>query len=60
MDLIDRYQKALLARKYSKRILNEALGNGGYIFRRTRKCPKTGKILDAKDYGHKAWKLRIF
>lgn len=30
-----------------------------YIFRRYRRCPKTGKILDAWQYGYKAWKIRI-
>lgn len=32
---------------------------GGIIYRRYRRCPHTGKILDAHDYGHVAWPIPI-
>jgi len=31
--------------------------NGKLIFRRYRKNPKTGKVLDARNYGFKAWPI---
>lgn len=31
--------------------------NGNYIFVRFRRVPNSGKVLDAWDYGHKAWKI---
>jgi hypothetical protein len=30
-----------------------------YIFRASRKCPKTGDVLLARDYGFKAWPILI-
>lgn len=29
------------------------------IFVRKRRDPRTGKILDARDYGYRAWPIRI-
>lgn len=29
------------------------------IFRRYRKDPRTGKVLDARDYGYKAWRIEL-
>lgn len=36
---------------------SERSENGNFIFVRFRRVPSTGKILDAWDYGHKAWKI---
>ncbi len=30
-----------------------------YIFRPWRKCPKTGKVLWARNYGLKAWPILV-
>jgi hypothetical protein len=30
-----------------------------YIFRASRKCPATGKVLYAKDFGLKAWPILV-
>ncbi len=30
-----------------------------YVFCRYRKDPKTGKVLDARVYGYKAWRLLV-
>ncbi len=30
----------------------------GLIFRRYRWCPRAGRMLDAHDYGHKAWPIQ--
>ena len=32
---------------------------GRLIFRRYRRCPKTGKVLDARHYGLKAWPIHL-
>ncbi len=32
---------------------------GNLVFRRYRVDPRTGKIMDAHAYGHKAWPIRI-
>lgn len=32
----------------------------GYIFTRFRRVRNSNKILDAWDYGYKAWKIPIF
>lgn len=32
---------------------------GYYIFRKSYRHPKTGKIMIASDYGKKAWKIWI-
>lgn len=29
------------------------------IFRRWRKCPKSGQWLDAKHYGYRAWPILV-
>lgn len=34
-------------------------GNTMIIYRATRRDPKTGKILRARDYGLKAWPIRV-
>ncbi len=34
-------------------------GTKGCIFRATRRDPKTGRILRAADYGHKAWPITV-
>lgn len=30
-----------------------------FIYRPYRRCPKTGKILWARDYGYRAWKIPV-
>ena len=32
---------------------------GSTSFRRYRRCPKTGIVLDAHDYGYKAWPMKF-
>lgn len=29
------------------------------IYRVTRKCPTTGRVLDARNYGLKAWRIVV-
>lgn len=31
----------------------------GYIFVQTRRVKNSNRVLDARDYGHKAWKIPI-
>jgi len=33
--------------------------HGHFIYRRYRRCKWTGRILDAHDYGLKAWKMWV-
>lgn len=37
----------------------ETSKNSDYIFVRYRREPHTNRLLDAQDYGHKAWKIPI-
>lgn len=42
-----------------KTVKKEKTGKGHYIFRKSFRHPKTGKILYAEDYGKKAFKIWI-
>lgn len=33
--------------------------SGEYVFRRFRRDPRTGRVLDARWYGLKAWKIPV-
>lgn len=33
--------------------------DGNVVFVRFRTDPRTGKVMDAHDYGYKAWPIRI-
>lgn len=44
----------------SKKFLAVTLPKGyEVIFRRFRKCPKSGRLLDARQYGLKAWRMVV-
>ncbi len=52
-------RRGYIMQNFDEHSSRETSKNSDYIFVRYRREPHTNRLLDAQDYGHKAWKIPV-